>query len=56
MVILPIVEIVDIPKAIQYIRAHFAEGSYQEHFSKFWRYFENTWCKKYDPKNWNISD
>ena len=53
--ILPIVEIVDIPKAIQYIRAHFAEGSYQEHFSKFWRYFENTWCKKYDPTDWNIS-
>ena len=54
--ILPIVEIADIPKAIQYIRVRSNEGAYVEHFTKFWRYFEGTWCKKYEPNDWNICD
>ena len=36
--------------------SRFQEGSYVEQFTKFWRYFEGTWCKKYEPNDWNISD
>ena len=54
--ILPVVEIVDIPKAVAYIRSKFDEGIYRVQFDNFWRYFLNTWCVKYDPTDWNICE
>eukprot|EP01035_Chromulina_nebulosa_P016323 gene16323-21638_t len=54
--ILTVVEEVDIRKAIAYIRAHFDERIYVTHFDAFWRYFMQTWCKKYEISDWNISE
>ena len=53
--ILTVVDEVEVPKAIAYIRAHFNERTYVQQFSAFWRYFEQTWCKKYLISDWNIS-
>ena len=54
--ILTVVEEEDIPKAVAYIRAHFDERNYVSHFDAFWRYFMQTWCKKYVVSDWNISE
>jgi len=54
-----------IPKGIDYIRAHMDEGSYKTKFDDFWRYFTKTFLKKttrHDDRSgiylftsWNLS-
>lgn len=48
LTVIPIDEIES--KGIPYIRAHFPEGTFTNLFNNFWKYFSNTWLKRYDPK------
>ena len=42
-------------KAVPYIRENFNEGDYTPSFDAFWKYFLDTWMKKYNPEQWNIN-
>ena len=39
---------------IPFIRATFDETGQVTKFNAFWKYFCNTWLKKYSPHSWNI--
>jgi len=47
--ILPMVPVLEIPKAIAYIRFTFQEGEFVSLFNVFWQYFVKTWCSRYNP-------
>ena len=47
--ILPMVPVLEIPKAIAYIRFTFQEGEFVALFNVFWQYFVKTWCSRYNP-------
>lgn len=48
LTVVPVSEIES--RAIPYIRAHFDEGAYRGEFTKFYKYFANTWMTRYDAK------
>ena len=42
-------------KGVPYIRHYFDEGDYESSFDSFWKYFLETWMKRFKPAQWNIN-
>jgi hypothetical protein len=41
-------------KGIAYVRSKINETQHSKEYNTFWKYFLNTWLKKYKPQMWNI--
>ena len=39
---------------IPYVRSQTDESGRQQQWENFWRYFDTTWCKSYEPSDWNL--
>ena len=50
--VIPVEEIRDF--GIPFVRSQMDESGRQQQWENFWRYFDTTWCKSYEPSDWNL--